>query len=49
VETTFTGSRVSKLSLPDVGELLISTNKMLYQRLLTQAQAKTGGNTPQNS
>jgi hypothetical protein len=39
VVTTFTGSRISKFDLPELDEVMISTNKIIYQRLLNRAKS----------
>jgi hypothetical protein len=38
IETTITGTRISKIDLPNLDEIMVSTNKIIYQRLLNQAK-----------
>jgi hypothetical protein len=38
VETIFTGTRISKIDLPHLDEIMVSTNKIIFQRLLDQSK-----------
>jgi hypothetical protein len=41
IETTFVGTRISNIDLPDLKETMVSTNKIIYQRLLNFAKTLT--------